>query len=64
MFNSYYKPRLDKWFVAPAIRYMFPGSQFYIETGYIMYGGAKQDKWTNDYFESKESIMLKLVFEF
>ena len=65
VFNSYYKPRLDKWFVAPAVRYMFPGSQFYVETGYVMYGGAKQDKWTNSYFDvHKNSIFLKLVYEF
>jgi hypothetical protein len=64
VFNSYYKPRLDKWFVAPAVRYMFPGSQFYVEGGYIMYGGAQNEKYTNDYYESKDSIMLKFVYEF
>ena len=47
VFNSYYKPRIDKWFVAPAVRYTFPGSQWYAEFGYIMYGGAKNKKWTS-----------------
>ena len=43
---------------------MFLGSQFYTEVGYIMYDGAKNKKYTNTYYESKESIMLKLVYEF
>ncbi len=64
VFSSYYKPRLDKWFSAPAVRYTFPGSQWYTEVGYIMYGGAKSTKYTNNYYESKDSIMLKLVYEF
>jgi hypothetical protein len=64
VFNSFYKPSIDQWFVAPAVRYTFPGSQFYTEFGYIMYGGAKNDKWTSKTFESKESILLKLVYEF
>ena len=64
VFNSYYKPRLDKWFMAPAINYTFPGSQFYTEFGYIMYGGAKNKYWTSKTFESKESILFKLVYEF
>ncbi len=64
VFNSYYKPRIDKWMVAPAVRYTFSGSQFYTEFGYIMYGGAKNKKWTSRTMESKESIMLKLVYEF
>jgi hypothetical protein len=64
VFNSFYKPRIDKWFVAPAVRYMFPGSQFYVEGGYIMYGGAKNKYHTSRVSESKDSIMLKLVYEF
>jgi hypothetical protein len=64
VFNSYYKPRLDKWFVAPAVQYTFPGSQWYAQVGYIMYGGAKNKKWTNTYFNNKDSIMFKLGYEF
>jgi len=64
VFNSYYKPRLDKWFVAPAVQYTFPGSQWYAQVGYIMYGGAKNKRHTNTYFNNKNAIMFKLGYEF
>jgi hypothetical protein len=64
VFNSYYKPRLDKWFAAPSVQYTFPGSQWSILAGYIMYGGAKNKYHTNTYFNNKNSILLKLQFEF
>jgi hypothetical protein len=64
IFNSFYKPSIDQWMLAPAVRYTFPGSQFYVEGGYIMYGGPVNQNQTRHDYVNKESIMLKLAYEF
>jgi hypothetical protein len=64
VFNSYYKPRIDKWFVAPSVQYTFPGSHWYALVGFIKQGGARPDNYTNNYYESKDSILLQLRYEF
>lgn len=60
--NSYYRPRIDKWFVMPAIRYTFPGKHWSFETGLCLYGGAKNE-YTHSVYDHKDSVILKLSYE-
>jgi len=62
VFNSYYKPRIGKWFVMPAVRYNFPGKHWSFETGLCLYGGAKND-YTHSVYEHKDSVILKLTYD-
>ncbi len=63
VFTGYYKPRIDKWMAVPTLQYIFPGKHWRAEAGLALYGGAKND-YTHGVYDHKDSIIVRLRYEF
>jgi hypothetical protein len=63
IFNGYYHFHTRKWMAVPTITYLFPGNHWRADVGYAAFGGARA-KYVSDNFASKDSILLRLRYEF
>jgi hypothetical protein len=63
IFNGYYHFHTMKWMAVPTITYLFPGNHWRADVGYAMFGGADA-KYVSNNFASKDSILLRLRYEF
>jgi hypothetical protein len=59
--NYYIKP--GQWMAVPTFSYVFPGTHWRADLGYVAYGGAKR-KWVSRSSATKDSAIFRLRYEF
>ncbi len=65
VFTGNYYLRIGKWMAVPSLTYVFPGIHWRADLAYVAYGGGKRRfRYASRVSSSKDSIILRLRYEF
>jgi len=64
IFTGNYYLRCKKWMAVPTISYIFPGKHWRFDLAYAMYGVARGQGYVQTATDRKDSIILRLRYEF